>query len=98
NPPGYGIISGLATGARGRRLNGLVTKAPKSSHLTAARASGAKPSVPAAFIRGVRKVRSRLNIFPLSVDHESQKEARKWEYGAATLPHTPIFGYLFVKY
>src|SRR5512143_3442012 len=62
NPPGNVISAGRTAGLRGRMLSGLVRNAPKSAQGAGSRASGAKPSAPAAFIRGFSKVRSRFGI------------------------------------
>src|SRR5271157_3891249 len=66
NPPGYSIKAGCDAATRGRRESGLVTNAPKSSNKLPSslrtRKSGVNPKVPAVFINGLRKIKSRLDI------------------------------------
>src|SRR5690349_20835797 len=60
NPPGYSIMDGCEVASRGRRLSGLVTKAPKESREMPLRGSGENPNDPAAFMRGLLKYKSRF--------------------------------------
>jgi hypothetical protein len=60
NPPGYSSMAGCGVGRRGRRLSGLVTKAPKESKEIPLRGSGLNPRDPAAFMSGLLKYKSRF--------------------------------------